>query len=316
MDDPVGTRPKVLYVMGPQRGGTTVAGRLLGQLPGFVFVGELRKLWQVGLPEGRRCGCGATYDACEVWSSVLPKVLGSRSIAAVGRWQRSAVPGRASSIRAWRSVRRTSEIDDVAARAYASLVSDTYLALAEATGARVIVDTSKLVGDAVLISRMEQVEPYFIQIVRDPRGTVYSAIRRSGRPTGFHPREDLLGSAGWLVRHGSAIALRRKVGPNRSMVVKYEHLVANPNVVLDRAADLVGEPHPGPIVIEGKATLTVAHTPIGGGRFGPTSLDLALDDRWVTAMSRADRLVVGALTRPLARRFGYPGLRPTKDRAA
>jgi hypothetical protein len=304
------SRPKVLYLLGTQRGGTTIAGRLIGQLPGFVFVGELRKLWQVGLPEGRNCGCGQRYEACDVWSAVLPEVVGTTDIAVMQQWQEAAAPDRRSSLRAWRLAHSAGLGQSSAVQSYADLLARSYVALADTTKARVLIDSSKLPADALVVSRLENVESYFVELVRDPRGTVYSAIRRSGDRAPFHarfhPGQGVAGSAGWLVRHLAATALRRRVGASRSLVVTYESLVANPQPVLEQIAAFLDEPPlEGQVVVDGRVDLDVAHTPIGDGRFGPVSVSVAPDDRWVTALSRADRMVVSTLTLPLARHFGY-----------
>ena len=92
-------------MIGTQRGGTKIAGRLIGQLTGFAFLGELRKLWQVGLPEGRRCGCGQSYASCPVWSAVLARVGGDADVATLQQWQEAAAPDRRSSVQAWRLAR-------------------------------------------------------------------------------------------------------------------------------------------------------------------------------------------------------------------
>jgi hypothetical protein len=221
------TRPKVLYVIGTQRGGTTIGGRLIGRLPGFEFVGELRKLWQVGLPEGRRCGCGLAYDECPVWSAVLPKVVGDTAIPLMHHWQHVAAPDRRSSLRAWQ-LGRSAASGAAEVGSYSALLASTYQALHEATGARVLVDTSKLPADAVLVSRLPDIDAYFLELVRDPRGTVHSTIRRTGEPARLHARQAVTGSAGWLARHLAARALMRRIGPQRSMAVTYERLVAGP----------------------------------------------------------------------------------------
>jgi Sulfotransferase family len=299
-------RPKVLYVLGTQRGGTTIAGRVIGQLAGFEFVGELRKLWQVGLPEGRSCGCGQSYAACPVWSAVLPKVVGNTDVAAMQRWQEAAAPDRHSSLHAWRLGRAGDERPGTAVQSYADLLAATYAALTEATRARVLVDTSKLPADAVLVSRLADVDSFFLELVRDPRGTVHSGLRRSADPTGRHVRQAVSGSAGWLVRHLAAGTLRRKVGPSRSMVLTYERLMADPQTVLDEVAGFVGEPQTSrDVVTDHRVALDVAHTPIGGGRFGAVSVGLTRDDRWLSAMSTADRRIVSSVTWPLARQFEY-----------
>src|SRR4029077_14385688 len=109
----------------------------------------------------------------------------------------------------------------------------------KATGARILVDTSKLPADAVLVGRLPDVEAYFLELVRDPRGTVHSVIRRSGGSGRLHSRQAAAASAGWLVRHLAAGALLRRSGPDRSMVVPYEQVIAEPETVLDGIATLV-----------------------------------------------------------------------------
>src|SRR5687768_7919448 len=70
-----GTTPtKVLYVLGSQRGGTTILGRLLGTIDGVEFGGEMRNLWGRGLRGPRSCGCGKGQWDCEVWSRVLAEL--------------------------------------------------------------------------------------------------------------------------------------------------------------------------------------------------------------------------------------------------
>jgi len=297
---------KVLYVVGTQRGGTTIAGRLIGELGGFAFVGELRKLWQVGIADGRTCGCGSAYGDCDVWSAVVPPMLAATGIDTIQGWQRAAAPDRRSSLQAWRLARQPAGSHGPAVRSYASLLSTTYAALAAATGARVIVDTSKLPADAVLVTGLDDIDPYIVQLVRDPRGTVSSTLARSGPGKRRHPRQALAGSSGWLVRHLAGRALRHRVGADRSRLVTYEDLLADPESVLADIAALVGEPEPAdPVVVDGRAELGVAHTPIGNGRFRPESVALTHDERWMTALGRADRLIVSTVTRPLARSFGY-----------
>ncbi len=299
-------KTKVLYVIGSQRGGTTIAGRLMGQLPGFAFVGEVRKLFQLGLPEGRSCGCGRRYDTCEVWSAVLPTIVSIADIFQMRRWQHAAVPDHWSSLGALRLARNGRSGISPAARSYALLLTATYRALAKATGAKVIVDTSKLPADALLVSSLENVDPYFVQVVRDPRGTIHSIIRRSSSSRSVHIQRAVSGSAGWLVRQLAGNALRRRVGPDRSLLITYEDLIADPDTVLAGIATMMGEPTPAASVMEDHLVeFAAGHTPVGAGRFVPRSVRLTRDERWMTDLSIADRLVVSAITQPLGHQYGY-----------
>jgi len=301
----------VLYVLGNQRGGTTIAGRLIGELAGFSFVGELRKLWEIALPEGRRCGCGRDYFRCEVWSQVMPVLVASGASAAQG-WQRQVAPVTHSWWHAWRLSRQAPHRRPPAVRSYTAALCSTYEALAAATGSRVVVDGSKLPADAFVASLCDGLEVYFLEIVRDPRGVLGSQLRRldSERRRAFHPRHDLYSAAAWTSRHLACSWLRRRLGAHRFLTVSYERLVAEPKACLSEISALVGEsvapPDPRH---DGTVSLRTAHTPIGSGRFAATTVKLKRDDRWVTDVSRNDILLTTTLTGWLAGRFGYP-LRP------
>ena len=52
---------RVLYVGGLSRSGSTLIERLIGELPGVCAVGELVHLWERGIAEGERCGCGEPF---------------------------------------------------------------------------------------------------------------------------------------------------------------------------------------------------------------------------------------------------------------
>ncbi len=62
---------KVVYVVSGTRSGSTVLDTVLGGIDGWFSSGELRFLWERGLLEGRRCGCGEPVTSCPVWSEVL-----------------------------------------------------------------------------------------------------------------------------------------------------------------------------------------------------------------------------------------------------
>lgn len=296
---------KVLYILGTQRGGTTIAGRLAGELPGVTYVGELRKLWETGFAGGRRCGCGRSHDDCPVWSTVLPRVLRDIDPAEVKRWQEAALPSRRI-WRNWEQLRGRSAASN-AAQAYGEVCAATFGALAEASGARVLVDGSKLPGDARLLARVEGVKPYFLHVVRDPRGTVCSSLRRAEGGGAQRPGAAARVAGAWVSRHLLSSTLRRAAAADRFLVLRYERLIEAPNESLRAIAGLLGEPDPGEVVVDGTARLSTAHTPIGGGRFQAATVALVRDDRWRTELSLVDRWITTAMTAPLAARYGYLG---------
>ena len=59
-----------MYVGGIGRSGSTLIERLIGQVPGACPVGELLYLYERGIAEGERCGCGQPFHQCPFWQQV------------------------------------------------------------------------------------------------------------------------------------------------------------------------------------------------------------------------------------------------------
>ncbi len=321
--------PKIVFILGSQRGGTTIFGRLLGEIEGFLLAGEVRKLWLTG--PTRVCSCGSPNPSCELWSKVVPSALGDGiTTVDVSRWQERHLSNRHSWLGAVRlaiTTRRGRRLDGELA-AYAGVSERLYRELARQTGARVVVDTSKHPNDAVLLGQQSELPVYFIQLVRDPRGSAYSVQRRDVARrarrhlgTGNAARAVIpawrAGHAtlNWLTRHGASEALRRMVPPDRSLLVRYEDLAERPSEVLRQVAAFVGEA-PGhlPDFSGDVVDLQVTHSPSCSKRLPAASVPFRLDERWVTGLSSVEAVVTGALAWPLMHRYGY-GLRRPRRRS-
>ena len=311
------TSVKVLYIMGWGRSGSTIMDNLLGAIDGFFSVGELTYLWQRGLVEGRRCGCGALVRDCELWSEVLQRAGAAAPSEddpeTVVAWQRDTVRVRHT----WGLLRRRAAPGDTSSLdAYVDVSARIYRALADATGARVIVDSSKRPSDAALLRLVPGVSPFYVQLVRDPRAVAYSWRRRKAqldrdRPAELVQHGPVDSTLSWLGWNAAAETLRRRHDPARSMLLRYEDFVARPRDALVRMAELTGE-RPAELPLEGERTARLAanHTVSGNpSRFKTGTVELRADDEWKTSQSTLDRVAVTALALPLLGRYGYP-LRP------
>lgn len=321
--------PKVIIVLGSQRGGTTIFGRLLGELEGFVYAGEVRRLW---LSDPRKpCSCGQPLDQCPLWSRVLERVCGGGvTREEIAGWQAGHLSNRHSWLGALRLLwdGRTGCYADPELAAYAEVVRHVYGAVAELTGARVVVDASKHPNDAVLLRQLSDVPSYVVQIVRDPRGSAHSvqrrdAVRRARRnraaPEAGPDRagcSSARATLSWLTRHAASEAVRRLLPADRSLLVRYEDLVERPLEVLGAVAAFVGEsPQHLPDLSAGAMDLGVSHSPTSGKRMLAERMPIRLDERWMEELSRGDAVLTAALAWPLMRRYGYP-LQPPLARSA
>src|SRR5204863_2882855 len=174
------TDVKVLFLAGKGRSGGTLLASLLGQLPGFFNIGELNRLWDWGLVSNFRCGCGLPVQECPTWHAILEAA--DESLAGTGipplttaridlaqhevvRWPRllRLLRARPSTRSRWEALDR-----------YTTASSAVYRAIAHVTGARVVVDSSRLPIEPVALGLVPGVDVRVAQLVRDPRAVVYS----------------------------------------------------------------------------------------------------------------------------------------------
>ncbi|MEV6710065.1 sulfotransferase [Micromonospora wenchangensis] len=307
MSDPL----TVLCVTGWCRNGSTIIGNVLNEVPGFFHVGELHFLWKNATGRGvnDRCGCGEALTGCPIWSTVLPigrpdGTSPDAHAATVIRRQWSRVRTRHT----WRVLRRGLYDDEI--RAHADLMGRVYHGIADRTGARVIVDTTKIPGEAALLAHLPGIRPYYVHLVRDPRAVAHSwrepkqyvYAMSAARSTGY-----------WHGFNRASAAITRRY-PDRSMFLRYEQFTADPAGTVDALLRLCAADPAGNPVRDRTVHLHTNHTVTGNPdrfRTGPTLIRDS-DDGWRRTLSPGRRWAATALAWPLFGRYGYrsPGPAP------
>ncbi|HXF73002.1 MAG TPA: sulfotransferase, partial [Actinomycetota bacterium] len=302
---------KVIYVLGPGRSGSGILGRTLSTIPGAAFVGELRRAWRIR-PD-RTCACGRPHAECPVWSKLL--VPGSDLVeparSEMARLQDRVAPARLG----WWTALRLRGLGgppgaETPAGRYLEAYTRLHRAIAAATGASLLIDSSKSAADAALLALRPEVPTFLVQLMRDPRGVVSSLQRHAGRRSWVGRRAlAVRGAVRWVAKHLANEALRRRVGPERSIAIRYEDLVQDPQGTVEAVAKLTGSAVPlAPLGPGAPIPVPEVHEPEGSRRrrFEPAEIVLELDTRWHRELGRLDRWLVTALTFPLLRSYGYP----------
>ncbi|MFB4307750.1 sulfotransferase [Actinomadura sp. GTD37] len=301
---------RVLYVTGWCRSGTTLLGNLLGEVPGAVHVGELRYLWTNGvLGEGTNtlCGCGQDIPSCPLWKAVVGRLAGDDPAWHAER----AVRRQRAALRTRHTGRRLAEARRL--RAPHPAVRDLaalYAAIADETGAGLIVDTGKFPAEAAALCGAPGVDARVLHVVRDPRATAESWRRAKEYIPAMGPARS---TAYWTGFNAASERVARAF-PGRCLRLRYEDFAARPRAELARVmrhAGLAGDP---PVDAAGTARLGVNHTVTGNPdrlRRGPVRI--RDDDAWVRAQPASARAVATVLAAPLLARYGYP-LRPAPAR--
>jgi Sulfotransferase family len=305
---------KVVYVLGWVRSGSTLLDTLLGELPGVTSGGELRYLWDRGLVNAWLCGCSRPVPECPVWSQVvsdlgfeLPADAASAAADHLEVVRTKALPRVLSrstdESRPWPALDR-----------YVGLLERLYPALAEATGAEVVVDSSKFAQDAALLRLVPGIEPYYVHLVRDPRAVAYSNLRtKTSQPDPTQPVEMARWSprqtaTRWTRFQLAAEAVKARAGRDRSMSLRYEDLVEDPRGSLERVTRLAGLAFDPSIFVDHHTVeLHENHTVWGNpARFNRGAVSLRLDDEWKENLTPTDRLFPTLVPLPLLLRYGYP----------
>jgi hypothetical protein len=224
-------RPKVLYVMGAGRSGSTILGVCLGNCEGFFYAGELDKwLPREGVPSGE------SERRLAFWRAVRGGVQDAEPL--FGRKAHNNIE-RSSGLfkRGSRRVRRRLR------PGYLRVAEQLYRSVAAAAGASHVIDSAHYPLRARELQRLEGIELYVLFLVRDPQGVVASFDRDDVPEPRF--RESQTNAYLWLTYALSLWVFLRQPRARR-MLVRHEDLLSDPEGVLGAILALTGSSAPLP----------------------------------------------------------------------
>jgi len=306
----------VLYIGGRGRSGSTILARTLGQIPGFVHVGELWQIWYRGLRKNERCGCGQPFYSCEFWNAVGAEAFGGWNNVDVDEMmalrpflkrQRYAPHYALAAKTSIRPRKLNTLLEE-----YGPILERLYRAIQMVSGAGVIVDSSKRLSYAVVLSQLPFADLRVLHLVRDSRAVAYSWARSTESVVGGGTLVSRLSptyqSRVWSLQNYSYGFLSGFAPLSR---LRYEDFVNDPTRYLAEALTGVGfgdEVDSLPVVRGREISLSVEHTVSGNpDRFRTGNIVLELDEQWKAKMRSSDKNVVTALTAPLLLKYGYLG---------
>ena len=306
---------RVLFIGGLGRSGSTLLDRMLGRLDDVCSVGELVHLWERGLKENNRCGCGERFADCPFWRRVGEVAFGGwdhldveEVLALKGSVDRNRyVPlmvlpalSRAYRVRLGR---------------YLELLERLYAAVREVSGRPLVVDASKHASAAYLVRRMRSVDLRLVHLVRDSRGVAFSWTKRMRRAEvvsgdALMATDTPLKMSARYLAYNLLFHLLGALGV-RSILLRYESLVRDPSGELTRVLALSGRPVAAGelgFVGDGWVELGPSHALAGNPmRFRSGRVPLRVDEEWRGQLRRRHRLLTLASTWPLLLRYGYLG---------
>jgi len=317
------------YILAASHSGSTLLAMLLNAHPEICTVGEL-KATNLGDVECYRCSCGQLIRHCRFWArvSVALDAKGvSFDIANAGTHfqragsayarrllrplHRGSLGERLRDAALWLSPTWCGHLPDIQRR-NAALVET----LTETTGARIVVDSSKVGLRLKYLLRNPELDVVVIRLIRDGRAVAlaytnpaaYADARdpsRRGGGSGGDRRGERLTMAEaareWRRSNEEAEHVLAGLGRSRWIEVRYEDVCADPPGTLNRIFGWLGV-DPAQTSADFRS---VEHHVLGNGmRLDPTS-EIRLDQRWKSVLSPADLRVFDSVAGKLNRRYGY-----------
>jgi hypothetical protein len=311
-----GDRLQILYVAGVPRTGSTVLGRLLGDMTDVIFVGELNFFWR-RFAQAELCSCRRPLPSCSFWSAVVSQAYGALTTAdAAGMAElerhvlrKQFALGLAPAAWRARSASRVGTMLTERARLYQSI--------GQLTGATWIVDAGKEPVFGSFLARIDGADVGTIHLVRDPRGVAFSwqkLVQSDSEPRDMPRKAPAMTAVDWVLQNTLVqLGLRRL--SSTYVRVRYEELVTRPEHVLREISRATGLAMAAPAATTGARVdpgdrgdhHLVAGNP--GVRQLAGNLRLRPDEDWRTQLPRAQQRVVTAICSGLMAAYGYP-LRP------
>jgi len=320
-DAPEVALTSTLAIAGTGQNGATLLCRMLGEIPGFLAVGEIGRIWEKGLGEDVQCSCGEPFSSCPFWIAVGERAFGGwdrldpqecRRLAGGITLAHSRLPHpfalplllmpRLATPRFRRDL-----------GAYSELLERLLAAAREVSGAEVIVDSMKIPAHIYLLATQARFHAAFVQLIRDPRGVAFSNTKKIARQgsradkpmrTVRTPHKT---ARKWLWFNLSFDFLTALRYPFARL--PYEAFVQDPEAALRLCAAQAGRTLADEdlsFLNERTARLPAGHL-IAGNRMRHQQGDIKLrmDQAWRQGLPPKDQRKVERVTALLFRRYGY-----------
>ena len=308
--------PRIVYIAGYGRSGSTLLDILLGNHPRMFGVGEVSAFfqeWSGGTP----CSCGHSLEACPFWSEVIDRLRAALP---------DLTPLAAEQITRKVEVARIGRLapggDAEDHKTYSRLWRAFMVAVSQASGRDIVIDSSKnsrpVSRRIAGLTELCGFDVRVIHLIRDPRATMWSALRGANRALEQGQQGTVRGGAykallGWWLAN---LSVHRTTTMDRQLRVfrlRYEDLVSHPGQELQKLGAFLE------LDLTSVIDEVVNYGPFEPGhgikgnrmrRAGPVRLKL--DEEWKTALPTHARMLA-PLSWPLANRYGYKVLRSARQ---
>lgn len=302
--------PRILYVAGVPRTGSTVLGQLLGDVPGVIFAGELNFFWR-RFANAEICSCGQPLPSCPFWSAVVREAYGelgpgqARRLAQLERHVLRRQFALMLAPAAWSVPGATRAGQMLAERV------QLYQAIGRIACAGWILDAGKEPVFGSFLARAAAGTVGTIHLVRDPRGVAYSwqKLIPSDSEPGHMPRKAAVKTAVHWVLQNLLVHFGLQRLSAAYVRVRYEDLAARPEQVLRQISKATGLTIPPAAANDAVSPIAAEHHLVAGNpgvrRAAVGGLRIRPDEVWRAELPPREQRLVTAVCGGLMAAYGY-----------
>jgi len=239
------SRARVIYITSAARSGSTLLDRMLSAHPFITSVGEALQLRAYALEDRALydpahpliCSCGKTVPLCPFWQQVA-STLGSPlaslrlrprliDLGGAPPWQSAVAQRLVAPLRRWPALYRWPPVHRVLGGPRVGHDSFAlYDAVACVTGARYVLDSSKVPFRFWSIHRCRAEDLWLLILSRDYRAVAFSQMKRG--------RSLLRAAKYWVHTNEQIETLSQDVAPDRIFRLRYEDLCDRPEAIMQQ----------------------------------------------------------------------------------
>lgn len=300
-------KTKVLYIGGSGRSGSTFLSMLLSQNDDMFNVGQIRDLTK-SKRRNSSCTCQKKLRDCEYWSQVVAKLTTRRALPKLAdgyaAFRKDVLAHKNWNKPGLKKRLRKDHAD------YLELLGALYAVASDVAGNKMLVDSSKSPELAYAMVLCEDITPYMLNLVRDPRAVVVSWAKRRGDRDGV---EDFMRKRAreWRTRQ-KLLAKFQVLAPERYMLLRYENLTAAPRDTIAQILEWAGQDATTlNFSTDDQATVSWDNLhlcpPINESVFKARSrnISIRLDDGWKDGKNRRAHEITSEVAFPAATKYDY-----------
>ena len=303
--------PKVIYIGGHGRSGTTITDRVLAEVTGGFSAGEIHRFWAYGLARGWKCSCGVKLRECEFWGPVLRQSFSKADVSeekVLTAWKTVARPRSLLSL--WSPRLRSARFRRRLAR-YRSFLEVLYRSVSQQSGTRVIVDSSGSPLHGSVLAGLEEIEVAMVHLVRDVRAVAFSNQKSKFNPSApasdatMHTKPAPRVAATWVLYNSLLEGLEAAM--DTYTLVRYEDLFSRPKREFDRLVGHLGvESRTEEVFCGENIRLSSEHVGQGNPVRQKQGIEtLAPDTEWVGKMSRIKQAFMAYVCKTRLEKYSY-----------